>query len=147
MRYQDRFTQRAQSALTKAQEAAQEMGHSYVGTEHILLGIALVSILGASLWNVVLALSIVYTPRVARVVRASTLVIRAENFPMLRAMLPQAGPLAGIEAGAPVAFGFAAGAWWGAPSPYGLLGAPKFQGRPPPHGNHQSGRKTYRARG
>lgn len=42
----------------------------------ILLGIALVSILGASLWNVVLALSIVYTPRVARVVRASTLVIR-----------------------------------------------------------------------
>jgi peptide/nickel transport system permease protein len=42
----------------------------------ILLGIALVSILGTSLWNVVLALSIVYTPRVARVVRASTLVIR-----------------------------------------------------------------------
>ena len=34
------------------------------------------SILGASLWNVVLALAIVYTPRVARVVRASTLVIR-----------------------------------------------------------------------
>lgn len=42
----------------------------------ILLGISLVSILGASLWNVVLALTIVYTPRVARVVRASTLVIR-----------------------------------------------------------------------
>ena len=42
----------------------------------ILLGISLVSILSASLWNVVLALSIVYTPRVARVVRASTLVIR-----------------------------------------------------------------------
>ena len=42
----------------------------------ILLGISLVSILGASLWNVVLALVIVYTPRVARVVRASTLVIR-----------------------------------------------------------------------
>ena len=40
MRYQDRFTERAQSALTKAQETAQEMGHSYVGTEHILLGIA-----------------------------------------------------------------------------------------------------------
>lgn len=38
MRYQDRFTQRAQSALTKAQEAAQEMGHSYVGTEHIQIG-------------------------------------------------------------------------------------------------------------
>ena len=42
----------------------------------ILLGISLVSILGSSLWNVVLALAIVYTPRVARVVRASTLVIR-----------------------------------------------------------------------
>ncbi|TDS84441.1 peptide/nickel transport system permease protein [Comamonas sp. JUb58] len=42
----------------------------------ILLGIALVSILGASLWNVILALTIVYTPRVARVVRASTLVLR-----------------------------------------------------------------------
>jgi peptide/nickel transport system permease protein len=42
----------------------------------ILLGISLVSILGASLWNVVFALAIVYTPRVARVVRASTLVIR-----------------------------------------------------------------------
>ncbi len=42
----------------------------------ILLGIALVSILGASPVNVVLALTIVYTPRVARVVRASTLVIR-----------------------------------------------------------------------
>ena len=42
----------------------------------ILLGISLVSILGPSLWNVILALSIVYTPRVARVVRASTLIIR-----------------------------------------------------------------------
>lgn len=42
----------------------------------ILLGIALVAILGASLWNVMLALVIVYTPRVARVVRAQTLVLR-----------------------------------------------------------------------
>lgn len=42
----------------------------------ILLGIALVAILGPSLWNVVLALVIVYTPRVARVVRAATLVLR-----------------------------------------------------------------------
>ncbi len=40
MRNQDRFTERARAALTKAQEAAQNMGHSYVGTEHILLGIA-----------------------------------------------------------------------------------------------------------
>ena len=42
----------------------------------ILLGIALVAILGASLWNVMLALAVVYTPRVARVVRAATLVLR-----------------------------------------------------------------------
>jgi peptide/nickel transport system permease protein len=42
----------------------------------ILLAIALVAILGASLTNVVIALVLVYTPRVARVVRASTLVVR-----------------------------------------------------------------------
>ena len=42
----------------------------------ILLAIALVAILGPSMINVVLALAIVYTPRVARVVRASTLVVR-----------------------------------------------------------------------
>ncbi len=42
----------------------------------ILLAIALVAVLGASMANVVVALAIVYTPRVARVVRASTLVVR-----------------------------------------------------------------------
>ena len=42
----------------------------------ILLAIALVAVLGASMSNVVLALAIVYTPRVARIVRASTLVVR-----------------------------------------------------------------------
>ena len=42
----------------------------------ILLAIALVAILGPTLLNVVLALVLVYTPRVARVVRASTLVVR-----------------------------------------------------------------------
>ncbi|MEM6382264.1 MAG: ABC transporter permease [Pseudomonadota bacterium] len=42
----------------------------------ILLAIALVAILGGSMINVILALSIVYAPRIARVVRASTLVIR-----------------------------------------------------------------------
>lgn len=46
----------------------------------ILLGIALVSILGTSLWNVILALVIVYTPRVARVVRAATMVLRELPF-------------------------------------------------------------------
>lgn len=42
----------------------------------ILLAIALVAALGPSAVNVVLALGIVYAPRLARVVRASTLVIR-----------------------------------------------------------------------
>ena len=42
----------------------------------ILLAIALVSILGGSMVNVILALSMVYAPRIARIVRASTLVIR-----------------------------------------------------------------------
>ena len=40
MRNSDRFTERAETAIEMAQEAAQELGHSYVGTEHILLGIA-----------------------------------------------------------------------------------------------------------
>ncbi|TPW30661.1 ABC transporter permease [Pararhizobium mangrovi] len=42
----------------------------------ILLAIALVAALGGSVLNVIIALSVVYTPRVARVARASTLVIR-----------------------------------------------------------------------
>ena len=40
MKSSDRFTERAQSAITKAQLAAQQLGHSYVGSEHLLLGIA-----------------------------------------------------------------------------------------------------------
>src|SRR6266478_2699408 len=46
----------------------------------ILLAIALMAILGAAATNVVLALALVYTPRVARVVRASTLVLREMLF-------------------------------------------------------------------
>ena len=42
----------------------------------ILLAISLVAVLGGSVSNVIIALSIVYAPRVARIVRASTLVIR-----------------------------------------------------------------------
>ncbi len=34
-----RFTDKANTALNMAVEAAQEMGHTYVGTEHILLGL------------------------------------------------------------------------------------------------------------
>ena len=42
----------------------------------ILLAISLVAVLGGSVSNGIIALSIVYAPRVARIVRASTLVIR-----------------------------------------------------------------------
>ena len=42
----------------------------------VLLAIALVAALGPSLATVIVALGIVYTPRMARIVRASTLVIR-----------------------------------------------------------------------
>ncbi|MGA0613998.1 ABC transporter permease [Paracoccus sp. KR1-242] len=42
----------------------------------ILLALSLVAIFGGSMANVMLALSVVYTPRIARIVRASTLVIR-----------------------------------------------------------------------
>ena len=42
----------------------------------ILLAIALVAALGGSMINIIIALSVVYTPRIARIVRASTFVIR-----------------------------------------------------------------------
>jgi ATP-dependent Clp protease ATP-binding subunit ClpC len=40
MRFEDRFTERAKSVLDLAQAAATELGHGYVGSEHILLGLA-----------------------------------------------------------------------------------------------------------
>ena len=39
MFYQNRFTERAAAALQKAQETAGELGHSYVGSEHLLTGL------------------------------------------------------------------------------------------------------------
>ncbi len=42
----------------------------------ILLALSLVAIFGGTMLNVILALSIVYAPRIGRIVRASTLVIR-----------------------------------------------------------------------
>ncbi|HIC65724.1 MAG TPA: ABC transporter permease, partial [Paracoccus sp.] len=42
----------------------------------ILLALSLVAIFGGTMVNVILALSVVYAPRIARIVRASTLVIR-----------------------------------------------------------------------
>ena len=39
MKNKERFTKRAQTAIEEAWKAAEELGHSYVGTEHILLGL------------------------------------------------------------------------------------------------------------
>ena len=39
MFYQNRFTERARQALTLALEAAASFGHSYIGSEHLLLGL------------------------------------------------------------------------------------------------------------
>lgn len=46
----------------------------------ILLAIALMAALGATNWNVILALTIVYTPSVARVVRSSALVTKNQTY-------------------------------------------------------------------
>lgn len=39
MAFFGRFTEKAQKALLYAQEEARAMGHNYVGTEHLLLGL------------------------------------------------------------------------------------------------------------
>jgi ATP-dependent Clp protease ATP-binding subunit ClpC len=39
MAFFGRFTERAQKALLYAQEEARSIGHNYVGTEHLLLGL------------------------------------------------------------------------------------------------------------
>lgn len=40
MRYEDRFTERAKTVINLAHQYAMEMGHGYVGSEHILLGLS-----------------------------------------------------------------------------------------------------------
>lgn len=46
----------------------------------ILLAIALMAVLGQSLFNVILALSIVYIPRMARIARSAALVVREQTY-------------------------------------------------------------------
>lgn len=46
----------------------------------ILLAIALIAALGTSSWNVIVALTVVYSPSVARTVRASALVIKEQTY-------------------------------------------------------------------
>ena len=40
MDFIDRFTEGARRALALSQDSAKEMGHNYVGSEHLLLGLA-----------------------------------------------------------------------------------------------------------
>ena len=40
MRFDDRFTERAINAFELAQAAASELGHNYIGSEHLLLGLS-----------------------------------------------------------------------------------------------------------
>ena len=37
---ENKFTPRAEEALRLSQESAEELGHGYVGSEHLLLGLA-----------------------------------------------------------------------------------------------------------
>ena len=46
----------------------------------VLLAIALMAMMGASVWNVIIALSIVYTPSMARIVRSRAMVVNSEPF-------------------------------------------------------------------
>ena len=39
MDFIDRFTEGARRALALSQDSAKEMGHNYVGSEHLLLGL------------------------------------------------------------------------------------------------------------
>lgn len=46
----------------------------------VLLAIALMSALGASIWNVIIALTVVFTPSIARVVRSGALVVKEQAY-------------------------------------------------------------------
>lgn len=55
----------------------------------ILLAIALMAALGGSIWNVIIALTIVFTPSIARVVRSSAIVVKEQ--PYVEAVYVQGG--------------------------------------------------------
>jgi peptide/nickel transport system permease protein len=63
------FNRRADTVLSRVVDAM-------MAFPDVLLAIALMAALGPSVINVIIALAIVYTPLIARIVRASTLVIR-----------------------------------------------------------------------
>ena len=51
MDYTSRFTEGARTALNRAAEAAGQLGHKYVGTEHLLLGLLMEGGSAAELLN------------------------------------------------------------------------------------------------
>jgi peptide/nickel transport system permease protein len=70
----------AAGTLRRLDAALMRLTDAMMAFPDILLAIALMAGLGPSLLNVVLALGIVYTPRVARIVRGATLVLREMPF-------------------------------------------------------------------
>ena len=70
----------AAGTLRRLDAALMRFTDALMAFPDILLAIALMAGLGPSMANVVLALGIVYTPRVARVVRGATLVLRELPF-------------------------------------------------------------------
>lgn len=66
--------------VRKLDEVLMRLADALMAFPDILLAIALMAALGASSSNVVIALTIIYTPRFARVARAGTLVLRELQF-------------------------------------------------------------------
>lgn len=63
-----------------ADEILMRVTDALLALPSIILALVILATLGSSLLNVVLAIGIVYAPRIARVVRAGTLALRSEDF-------------------------------------------------------------------
>lgn len=88
----------------------------------LLLALLVVAMLGSSIWNAILAIAIVFTPRLARITRSSTLSIKNEEFvkaaeargeslPYIafREILPNAMPAIVVEGSIRIGFGILIG--------------------------------------
>ena len=64
----------------KLDNALMRVNDAMMACPAILLAIAITAVLGASTFNAILALSIVYIPRTARIVRASVIVLREMEY-------------------------------------------------------------------
>lgn len=88
----------------------------------LLLALLVVAMLGSSIWNAILAIAIVFTPRLARITRSSTLSIKNEEFVKaaeargesmayiaFREILPNAMPAIVVEGSIRIGFGILIG--------------------------------------